>query len=420
MAMEGMSPGGEGHQGDAAKPAPKAAQEKPAGKTIYYCPMHPTYTSDRPGDCPICNMTLVPLAEAAAEKSAVEGHAIVTVSPVRRQLIGVVTEEVQKKEVLKTIRAVGRVEYNEKSLSAVNLKFSGWIEELLVKSTGERVAKGDPLFVIYSPELLEAEQNYLLALGALHALGNSKPNGDSKPNSAQSMAGENLRSARERLLLLDLTAGQIKELEDRKEAPTRLPIFSKVGGVVIRRNVLEGSQVQAGMNLYELADLSTVWVTADIYEYEVPLVKVGQDVKMSLPSLPGEELPGKVTYVYPYLNEATRTVRVRVELSNPEWRLKPGMYGDATIEVPLGEQVVVTDQAILDSGVRQIVFVDLGEGRMEPREVKVGHRTDGLATILDGLSPGEKVVKSGNFLIDSESRLKAALLQGASGGMHKH
>ncbi|MBI4583535.1 MAG: efflux RND transporter periplasmic adaptor subunit [Planctomycetes bacterium] len=395
------------------------AVAKPAGPggspETYYCPMHPSYQADRPGDCPICNMSLVPLKGGEAPMaSKIPGYSVVTIRPERRQLIGLKTGAVEKKVIAKTIRAVCRVEYNEKKLSAVNLKYGGWIEELKVKATGESVRKGDPLFVIYSPELLEAQQSYLLALEAFHALG-SNPAQD-----ARAFAEQSLRSARDRLLLWDLAEEQIRSLEARKEPAPRMPVLSRMEGVVIKRNVVQGTYVEPGKDLYEIADLSTVWVHADVYEYEIPEVKEGLKAQVHLSALPNQPLSGEVVYVYPYLNEATRTVRVRLEFPNPEGKLKPGAYGNVAIAVDLGERIVVDDQAILDSGSRQIVFMDQGEGRIEPREVKVAARADGLAVIAEGLEAGEKVVTSGNFLVDAESRLKAALLQGASGGGHKH
>ncbi len=414
--------GGAALEKTAGPPEPKAgaqAVEKPAGPggspETYYCPMHPTYQSDRPGDCPICNMSLVPLKGGEAPMaSKIPGYSVVTIRPERRQLIGLKTGTVEKKAIAKTIRAVGRVEYNEKKLSAVNLKFGGWIEELKVKATGESVRQGDPLFIIYSPELLEAQRSYLLALEAFNALG-SNPARDAK-----AFAEQSLRSARDRLLLWDLAEEQIRRLEARKEPETRMAVLSRMEGVVIKRNVVQGTYVEPGKDLYEIADLSTVWVHADVYEYEIPEVKTGLKAQVHLSALSNQPLSGEVVYVYPYLNEATRTVRVRLEFSNPEGKLKPGAYGNVAIAVDLGERLVVDDQAILDSGARQIVFMDQGEGRIEPREVKVLARADGLAVIAEGLEAGEKVVTSGNFLVDAESRLKAALLQGTAGGGHKH
>lgn len=373
----------------------------------YYCPMHPTYKSDRPGDCPICNMALVPKRKTSAQSvSATDGRVPIDLPPARQQLIGVRLGIAQKGKVSKTIRASARVDFDERKLSAVTLKFNGWVEELFVNAVGQDVKIGDPLLRLYSPELLEAQRNYLLASESLTSL--EGKNSDSLP-----FAKESARSARERLLLWDLNENQLRDLETKKEPETRLTFQSNAKGIVTKRHVVKGSYVMAGTELYEIADLSTVWVIADVYEYELPEIQVGQEADITVASSRGESVRGKVTYIYPTLNEATRTARVRLEVENPEGKLKPGMYGEAAIHVDLGEQLTVDAEAIIDSGTRQLVFVDRGEGRLEPREVEVGARADGKVIIRKGLEEGEKVVTSGNFLIDSESRLQAALMAGS-------
>ncbi len=379
------------HKGKPPSKAPRPGR--------YYCPMHPTYISDRPGDCPICNMSLVPLKQEAAAGSGVPGYATATIQPQQRQLIGVKTAAVGKRALHRTIRAAGRVEYNEKSLAAVSLKVGGWIEELFVKSTGEAVRKGQPLFALYSPDLLEAQRNYLIARA-------SRDEGI-------------LRAARDRLFLWDVSEEQIRAIEEKNEPFVRLPILSKVEGIVTRRNVVQGAYAEAGRDLLEIADLSTVWIHADVYEYEVPEVKVGQPASAHLSAFPGEAVQGKVVYIYPYLNEITRTVRVRLEVPNAEGKLKPGMYAEVAMPVDLGEPLAVPDEAVMDTGARRIAFVDLGEGRFEPREVDLGPRADGFVAVRKGLKEGEKVAVSGNFLIDSESRIKSALLGSNQEGGHE-
>jgi Cu(I)/Ag(I) efflux system membrane fusion protein len=393
----------------AVAPPPHTPGGPAKGSTRYYCPMHPTYISARPGDCPICNMTLVPMKEDGSAASGVAGYATLTIQPERLQLIGVRTALVEKKKAARTIRAAGKVERNETALSVVNLKVGGWIEELHVKSVGESVRKGEPLFSLYSPELLEAQKNYLLARESL-----AKPVAASPESRA--FAEESLRSAKERLLLWDIAEKQIRAIEDKKEPLARVPILSRTTGVVTRRNVVQGAYAEPGRDLFEITDLSTVWILADVYEHEIPDVKVGQEATVHLSSAPEDFLGGKVSFVYPTVNEATRTLRVRLEVPNAEGKLKPGMYAAVSLAVDLGEQIVIDDQAVLDSGTRQIVFVDLGGGRLEPRSVTLGTRGDGFAVVQSGLKEGERVVTSGNFLIDSESRLKAALLGGSPGG----
>ncbi len=393
-----------------------AQAPEPAGKTTYYCPMHPSYRSDHPGDCPVCNMKLIPLEEEAEMSTSplmegVEGHATVTIRPERQQLIGVQTALVERRPVARTIRAPGRVDYDERKLSAVSLKYGGWIEELHLKSTGQSVALGEPLFSIYSPELFEAQQTYVLARAALA--------GSQSEASSAARGGDLLRSAREKLLSWDMSEEQVRELESRGEARRLTTVLSRTQGVVTRREVVQGARVEPGATLFELADLSTVWIQAEIHESEIPFVQVGDAATIELEALPGERIGARIAYVYPYLNETTRTVRVRVEAGNGDGRLKPGMYAAVSLGVDQGDQLVIDDDAILDTGRRKLVFVDLGQGRFEPREVTLSWRGEGQALVLSGLDEGERVITSGNFLVDSESRLKAAIAQHAGGG-HEH
>jgi len=380
---------------------------------IWYCPMHPSFRSDQPGNCPICNMTLVPLKSGGtggtgADTSASSDHAAITLPPDRLQLINVRTSTVERRDVARTIHAVGRIVVDEHGLSTVNLKFAGWIEQLFVKTVGETVRKGEPLFSVYSPELFEAEQSYLAAF-------NSLPDDD-----------PTVASARARLQLLDLTEDQLTAL-GKRTAPERLTqVLARSDGTVLARNVVEGGAVEPGKDLFELADLSTVWVMVDLFQDEVAPVHAGQEATIAVAGLAGEPRRGTVDYVYPTLNEAARTVRARVVLANPDGALRPGMFGDATIAIDLGVHLVIDDDAVLDTGARKIVFVSPSQGRFEPREVTLGDRSDGHAVVLSGLQEGETIVTGGNFLIDSESRLQAALNAhvgagaGASAGTHDH
>ncbi len=369
------------------------------GATAWYCPMHPSYRSDHPGDCPICNMKLIPLEEGTggAAAAGVAGHATITLSQERRQLIGVRTGSVARRKVEKTVHAVGRVEIDERRRAAVNLKFAGWIEKLEVRAVGDAVKKGDPLLSVYSPELYEAQRSYLVARKTLHK---------SDPTVA---------SARERLRLLDLTDEQIAVLEGRDEPERLTTILSRVAGTVVQRNVVEGGAVEPGKDLFEIADLSMVWVVVDVYASEIPFVRVGDEAAIALAGSGGDPLRGRVEFLYPTLNETTRTVRARIAVPNHDGALKPGMYADATILVDLGVQLVIDGDAILDTGTRQIVFVEPKDGQFEPREIVLGDRSDGHAVVLKGLVEGERIVTSANFLIDSESRLQAALRSGMQG-----
>lgn len=398
--VAGRESAGPGHE-HAATPA--------AAKPLYFCPMHPTYTSPKAGTCPVCYMDLVLMtADQKPAESSVPGHATVTITAERRQLIGLQVAAAERKPFRQAIRAAASVQYNEKTLSTVTLKVNGWVEELKVKAVGEAVREGEPLLVLYSPEYLEAQRNYLAARAGAATLGAEAP------AAAREFAAQGVRAARERLLLLDMTEGQIRELDGRKDPPTRVTLLARGQGTVTSRNVAQGAYVEAGRELLQLADLSTVWVIADLYEAEAPLVKPGMSAELSFAAFPGERLAATVEYLYPMLNESTRTVRARLVAANPGGRLMPGMYGTARLFVELGEQLVVPESAILDTGERQIVYVDLGEGRLEPRAVTVGRRGGGAAVILGGLDAGEKIVVSGNFLVDSESRLRGV----SAGGKH--
>jgi RND family efflux transporter MFP subunit len=412
----GAQAGHEGH--DTPAPGTQAGHEghgqAPAKPVKYHCAMHPTYTSDKPGQCPICGMTLVLQKKGEANLSTLKGRASVTVDAERRQLIGLRLGSAEKKKFATTIRAVGRVEANERLLSAVSLKFPGWIERLRVSAVGDVVEKGEPLFDIYSPELLEAQRNYLLAIEA------QRQAKEAGASDGTSFADRNVKSARERLLLWDLTEQQIHDLEAAKEPKTHVAIHSKSRGVVTKRTAMQGGYVQPGADLFEIVDLSTVWIKAEVYEYELADLKPGLTAEIQLASQPGKPVEGKIVYIYPTLSEMTRTVSVRLEVPNPEGRLKPGMFSIVSLQVDLGERVVIPDEAILDSGLRQIVFLDAGEGRLLPQEVVAGPRSDGRVAILSGLSGGEKIVVSGTFLVDAESRLKAAVQEQGQPAGHKH
>jgi RND family efflux transporter MFP subunit len=398
----GMAPaaGHEGHQ--ATAPGEKT--------TRYHCPMHPSYVSDKPGECPICGMALVPLEEEQITV-AVPGLAEVKISPERQQLIGVRAGSVERRPLDQTIRTVGKVDYDERRVAHIHTRIDGWIKEIFVNYTGQLVKLHQPLFTLYSPELVATQEEYLLALKAQRRLG------DNPFQDVAAGAGSLLEAARRRLLLWEVSDAQIAELERTGKPLLEVTILSHSEGFVVEKKALEGMRVEGGEDLYVLADLADVWVYADLYEYELPLVQVGQRAKVSLSYYPGEEFRGEVVYIYPYLDSQTRTARVRIEFPNPGWKLKPGMFANVEIQTDRGEGLVVPGSAVLDSGTRKIVFVDKGEGRFEPREVELGGRAGDGFEVLSGLEEGEQVITSANFLIDSESQIKAAL--GAMAG-HQH
>ena len=326
----------------------------------------------------------------------------VMVSPQKQQMIGVKTEPATIRDLTHTIRTVGQVEVDERRLTHMHTKLEGWVQELYVKFTGELVQKDQKLFEIYSPELVSTQEEYLLALKAVRSLGDSE-----FPEVAQN-ARSLLEVTRQRFSLWDITPDHIRELEKTGKVLRTLPLHASSSGYVLHMAVREGMHVMPAMELYALADLSTVWVLADVYEYEIPLVELGQQATMTLSYFPGQTFKGKVTYVYPTLDTKTRTVKVRFELPNPKWALKPGMFANIDIQIPRGKRLVVPNTAVLDSGTEQLVFIDQGQGIFEPRKVTVGVRTRDAYEILEGIKSGELVVTRGNFLLDSESNLKAA------------
>ncbi len=375
----------------------------------YHCPMHPTMTSDRPGACPICGMAMVPTASppgggmAPAPGAALEGRVAVSVPAVRQQRVGVRTEEVRRRPFRRTLRAAGRVVPDETHMHHVHTKVEGWVETLHVNATGTRVVRGQPLLEIYSPELLATQEEFLLALRARGAAPEGGAAGTARPGDAL------VESTRRRLLLFDLTPGQIDALETSGKATRTVAMYAPISGWVTERNVTQGQKIGPETTLLDIADLSRVWVIASIYEYELPFVKVGQPGVVTLAYLPGAAYRGRVTLIAPTLDPTTRTVPVRLEFANPGLELKPEMFAEVRIESDLGERLAVPDSAVLASGERNLVFVAEGEGGFAPREVRLGVRLPDSVEVLDGLKEGERIVTSGTFFIDSESRLQAAL-----------
>jgi Cu(I)/Ag(I) efflux system membrane fusion protein len=333
----------------------------------------------------------------------------VQISPERQQLIGVKIGMVEIKPLEKVIRTVGRVDYDEKRLTTISPKIGGWIEDLYVDFTGKFVKQGDPLFTIYSPELVSTQEEYLLAIQAKKSL--SKSPFPEVASSGNSLA----ESAKRRLKLWDINDDQIKTLEETGQAKKTLTFYSPFSGFVLEKSAYKGMNVMPGVALYKLADLSVVWLYADVYEYELPFVRLGQQASVQLASMPGETFTGRAVYIYPSLNPETRTAKVRFEIPNAHGKLKPEMYANVEIKVPLGRRLTVPEGAIIDTGIRQLAIIDKGSGYFEPREVKVGTKVDNYYEVIRGLKAGERVVTSANFLIDSESKLKEAV--GGMAGM---
>lgn len=336
----------------------------------------------------------------------------ITISPDKVQLIGVRTEAVSARPLGRSIRTVGKVEPDETKLAYVNTKIGGWVRKLHVNFTGEQVTKGQPLLSIYSPDLVTAQEEYLLALRQAGA-GTGGSTGFSEIDRSRK---ELLESAERRLLLWDITPGQIRQLAETGKPRTEMIIEAPVSGIVLEKMVLEGAYISPGMNLYRIADLSRLWILADVYEYEVPMIKVGQGALVTLPYYPANALRADVSYIYPVLDPNTRTVKVRLAVRNKDMMLKPEMFANVEIMVASGSRLAVPNEAVLNSGVRQIVYVEKKPGTYEMREVTLGARGEKYVEVVKGVRNGERVVTSGNFLIDSESQLRGA----AGGGGHAH
>lgn len=328
-------------------------------------------------------------------KTAPAGQVPVMLTPQKQKLVGVQTQTVRQKVINKVVYIIGRVDYNERTLRTVTTKIEGWIENMTVDARGMSVKKGSTLFSVYSPKLLQTQEEYLLAFKAQKRTG---------------AKGRNLASAsRKRLALWDVSPQQIRDLEKRGKVTRAFPVLSPASGIVIEKMALTGMYVKPGMPLYKIADLSTVWVLADIYEHELPWVKIGQIADITLTALPGRVFQGEINYIYPYMNENSRTATLRIALDNQDGLLKPGMYADVKIVVPAEETLVIAESAVLDSGLRQVVFIAKPGGIFEPRLIKIGRRIHHEVQVLEGLSEGEEVVTHGTFLIDSESKLNASM-----------
>jgi membrane fusion protein, copper/silver efflux system len=381
------------------------ADEEPVAD-FYTCGMHPWVILPEPGQCPICHMDLTPL-----DPDKFSGE--ISIDPVVTQNIGVRIAPVTSGPIVRTIRTVGTVDYDETRVRDVNIKVPGWIEDLYVDYEGAEVRAGDPLFEFYSPKLYSAQSEYLSSLKMRGQIG-AEFLPDTKLDAERLIA-----DARVQLEFFDITSEQIEAMEAAGEPSKTMTIRSPYDGVIIAKHANEGMRVDPGMRVYQIADLSKVWVMVSLYEYQLPFVQVGQNATMSLPYIPGQTFEGRVIYVYPYMDEKSRQIRVRLEFENPTGLLKPGMYASIELRSTLArERTIAPRSAVIDTGERQVAFVSLGEGRFEPRDVVMGVETDGgHVEIIDGLAPGEMVVTSGQFLLDSESRIRESLAKMIKGDL---
>jgi len=429
----------------------KSEQAEHQHKKVYTCPMHPQITSDSPGDCPICGMRLVeqkknaPAAGAAPVKktkyrstmnpnevsdkpgkdsmgmdmvpfeaeekpaSAPKGLADITITPEQRTRLGLTFGTTEMRDITRDIRTSARIVPDETRMFTVTTKIDGYVDKLYVNVTGQEVKKGQPLLTVYSPELVSSQQEYLTAVTIAKNLSHSA-------DASIAEGGKKLiDSARKRLKLWDISKQQIDRLEETGEVEKYLTLYAPSSGYVIEKKVLPGQKIMPGELLLIVADLSVVWAEADIYESDLPYVKVGMPVTLTLSYWPGKSFEGKVSFLYPYLDPQTRTLKARLIINNPELLLKGDMYGDARLNYDLGRKPAVPESAVMRTGTRSYVFV-AGEGdEIKPVEVTIGIRSEGYFEVLSGLRPGERVVTSANFLVDSESSLKA-VLQAVTGG----
>jgi RND family efflux transporter MFP subunit len=401
---------------------------------LYTCGMHPQVIQDHPGNCPICGMKLTPVRKQASmaderkikyykstmmpgevrqtpgkdsmgmdmvpvyEDEAAEAEAsAIEVDPVTTQNMGIRTATVTRGPLRRTIRTVGTIDYDETTLADVTTKFKGWIEKLDVSATGQLVMRGEPMFEIYSPELYSAQVEYLLA---------------TDPSNKAGAGSDSLKaSALTKLKFFDISDEQIAELDRSRLARKTLSIVAPQDGFAVEKMVVEGQMVDAGMKIYRLADLGLVWVPAQIYEQDLAYMKVGQEATMKLDYLPDREFRGRVTYIYPNVDEKTRTAKVRMEFHNPGYFLKPGMFAIVQVTSELEPSaLLVPDMAILRSGDKCTVFVALDGGKFEPRTVTLGPQAENdTYQVLSGLKEGERIVTSGQFMLDSESQLREAI-----------
>jgi len=428
-----------GHGHAEPSEAPRAA-----ARDLYVCPMHPTISSDHPGDCPICGMKLVLAAaekpgpagprkiafyrspmdpkqtspmprkdemgmdylpvyddEARGGGKPVDGLVTVSIDPQRQQLIGLKTAAAARGSVGDTWRTVGKVAVDETRVHHVSIKVSGFAEQVFVDYVGKRVKRGEPLFTIYSPDLLSVQQEYLLALRTRTVLAAGDAAGDS---------GKDLvDSARERLKLWDIPDAEIERLERTGKATKTLTINSPMSGVVTKKDLVMGHRVNEGDMPYEITDLSSVWVLADAYESDLARLRLGMTALLALPAFPNHAFKGKVIFIDPILDPKTRTAKVRIEFPNPTGELRPEMFGEVVMHATPRQGLRIPVDAVIDSGGSKVVFVAMGDGKFQPREVKLGVVAGDAAEVLSGLQAGEQVVTRANFLIDSESRLRASL-----------
>ena len=408
--------------------------------------MHPEIISDEPGLCPICEMNLTPIKNNNQKSSGerkilywrapmdpneiydapgkskmgmdlvpvyddeASGSGIVTIDPEVQQNMNIKTEKVEVKQLSSKVITNGVLQTNETSEYIVTTRINGWVEKLYVNYTGQQISKGSKLMDIYSPELVSAQQELLTALSYQNTVN------ESSLKSIRESGNELVKNSMRKLELLEVPESEIKRLIDTKEVKTYITLFAQKSGTVLEKNIVDGQKVMGGMPLLKIANLSTLWLMADIYEYELAKVKVGSKASVTFNFLPGKIYEGKVSFIYPTLDPKSRTVKIRIEMNN-RGELKPSMFANITIEgEDLGRKPVIPENAIIRSGLKDVVIISLGDGKFKPQQVQLGGYADGYYQVLNGLSEGNTIVTSAQFLIDSESNLKAAISQFQTAG----
>ncbi len=394
-------------------------QDKSGRKVLYWVdPMHPAYKSDKPGIAPDCGMKLEPVyADSGSPAAAASAGGdlstmpvgTVQITPEKQQLIGVKYGEVERRGGSRTIRAVGKIAFDETRIQHVHTKVEGWIDQVFVDYTGQLVNKGQPLMTIYSPDMLASQRELLLAAKAKEMM---KDN----PLPAAFDQSESLfQAARRRLELWDLSDAQIDQVLKTGQPIRNVTLYSPATGYVTDRKAFPQLKVMPETDLYTIVDLTRVWIMADLFEYEAPNIHVGETARVTLEAAPGRTFSARINYIQPQVDPMTRTLKVRLDMDNSGLLLKPDMYVNVEFRVNFPVELTVPASAVLDAGERKTVFIDRGNGFFEPRQVTIGERVGDRIQILAGLSGGERIVTSGNFLIDSESQMKAA--EGGMGGM---
>jgi Cu(I)/Ag(I) efflux system membrane fusion protein len=377
--------------------------------TRYHCPMHPDYITKEKGECPICGMDLVPIQaddSPVSSDGAPAGRVTIRITPEKQQLIGLRTEKAAKQELATTLRAAAVLEHDERRLARIAPRFSGFIRTLHVNTSGQSVSEGEPLLTVYSPDLFSAEREYLLAY-------------ERAASEAGGSAQQQLRSARRRLELWQISPEEIRELEQTRKAKDELLIRAPFSGHVVAKNAVEGMAFEAGQTLYEIADLSHLWARAWIYEYQLPLIKVGQLASLKLSGL-NKSFTSTVTFIYPHIDPVSRRAEIRLELDNPDHELRPEMWATAEITLQKDSALAIPASAVIETGERNIAFVKAENHHLEPRAVALGVRTSDYYEVTEGIAEGEEVVTRALFLVDSESQLKAAIQGMIASEPHQH